>query len=94
MQNMPPRPSEDDAPWTLLIHQDFRKYYPQYLMSSAWERVRRQVLARDGHLCRVCRKSANEVHHLNYGTVGNESLEDIISLCRSCHAREHQDSTI
>ena len=90
MQNSPLCPEGEETPYTLLIKQDWDTWYPRYLSSDAWKDKRRLVLSRDGGICRECRNVAYEVHHLNYSTVGNESLEDLISLCRRCHTKKHR----
>jgi 5-methylcytosine-specific restriction endonuclease McrA len=43
---------------------------------------------------KICSKNENETvlqtHHLTYKNVGNENVyEDLIMLCKSCHANEH-----
>ena len=81
-------PVGEETPFTLLIRQDFQKWYPRYLSSVAWKSKRREVLVRDGYRCQ-CGAVATEVHHKNYDTVGNEALEDLISLCRGCHEKRH-----
>ncbi len=48
---------------------------------------RERVLARDHHLCRVCRASAPLVVHHRRPSNRPSSL---ITLCRACHARLHR----
>lgn len=50
--------------------------------------VRRQVLARDQHRCRKCgrRKRSLELHHIiPVPKNGPDTVENLISLCSSCH---------
>ena len=57
-----------------------------------WERVRRQALERDGHRCRECGKPGRlEVHHLlHLQSGGTNELENLRTLCRSCHIAIHK----
>ena len=61
-----------------------RKKIPEYLICSAKFGV-----------CEKCgfiayRPYQLELHHLTYERLGNESLEDLILLCRRCHQQEHE----
>lgn len=72
-----------------------RKYwYQSYLLSEQWKTRRSAVMARDNHICQYCGDEATEVHHLTYENIGNEPLEDLIAICRLCHAEEHSFSFI
>ena len=64
--------------------------YSEYLKSLAWWHKRREALERDNKICQNCGQAATEVHHTSYQTVGNECLEDLISLCSSCHSSLHE----
>jgi HNH endonuclease len=67
--------------------------YRRTLASPRWRalKLRRAVLV--GFRCERCpyRESPNnlargfELHHRHYLTVGEERLEDVELLCRSCH---------
>ena len=60
--------------------------YESYMRSEAWRTKRDQVLERDGHTCRTCGATEElEVHHASYHHLGDEPLEDLITLCRVCH---------
>jgi len=59
--------------------------YKQYLKTSEWKKLRQQVLDRD-KCCQTCVLIQNlEVHHKHYKTLGNEKLDDLITLCKECH---------
>ncbi len=64
-----------------------RVNYDEYLQSPEWREKRLQVLERDGHTCQVCCISGRdvEVHHLTYRSLGDEPLEDLITVCKACH---------
>lgn len=68
-----------------------KEYYDQYIHSAAWRRKRRKALKRDGYQCQYCGKynCRLEVHHLSYKNLGNEHLNDLITLCSTCHQKIH-----
>jgi 5-methylcytosine-specific restriction endonuclease McrA len=63
-----------------------------YLKSDHWQTKRKARLKLDNYTCQSCLSSGVplEVHHLHYRTHTAERLEDLVSLCRSCHERQHQ----
>ncbi len=67
--------------------------YNNYLQSRAWGEKRAARIEADGCKCAACGLIAAatvlQVHHLNYRNVGNESAEDLVTLCRCCHAIHH-----
>lgn len=70
--------------------------YREYLKHPLWQRLRIEVLERDGFRCRKCGKSIGcvslEVHHKGYidGRKPWEYPKDVlISLCRTCHELLH-----
>ena len=82
-----------------------RQRYEAYMDSDAWRIMRIKRIQADLGLCqgivllngkrRLClSRSALEVHHLTYTRLGNEKLEDLITLCKSCHMAIHaKDNT-
>lgn len=67
--------------------------------SKKWERKRKAILARDGYICRECRKygrtvTATTVHHIKHVdeypelAYENKNLE---SLCSACHNKRHPE---
>ena len=68
-----------------------RVAYSEYLKSPWWRNhVRRQALDRAGYRCDVCRATQGlEVHHVSYENLGREQPEDVLVLCCTCHATEH-----
>lgn len=64
--------------------------YEAYLQTEAFDRIRQKVFARDHYRCVVCESMDYlQVHHLTYDNVYHEELEDLITLCRQCHAAYH-----
>jgi 5-methylcytosine-specific restriction endonuclease McrA len=58
---------------------------------AAYETLRQQILLRDGWRCQSCGAMSNlEVHHREFRShSGNDSEENLITLCVECHARIH-----
>jgi 5-methylcytosine-specific restriction endonuclease McrA len=57
----------------------------------AYDALRQQILRRDNWRCQSCGTTANlEVHHLQFRShSGPDSEENLITLCRVCHASAH-----
>lgn len=87
---MLPTPPNEETPYTLLIRQDWERYYPEYLQSPHWDKLRYQVMERANWTCERCGAAASEVHHLTYACVGNENLDDLQALCGGCHRGIHR----
>jgi len=68
----------------------WKKAYNDYINSPEWRAKRELVLKRDGYKCTKCPCKLNlEVHHLNYKTLFDEDLNDLVTLCHKCHMKEH-----
>ena len=65
--------------------------YAAYLLSPKWQEKRRAVLWLAGNRCQLCYAADTplNVHHNNYDRVGCELPNDLIALCRPCHAKHH-----
>lgn len=67
----------------------YRKH--MYLKSSSWHSKRQQVLKRDNYCCQICgRHTELNVHHLRYNKLFNEPLDDLLTLCTTCHTQVHE----
>lgn len=67
-----------------------RRQYELYQKSPEWKATRERRKRMDNFTCQKC--GAHEllqVHHLTYEHLGNELMEDLITLCRDCHHKEH-----
>ena len=53
--------------------------------------LRRKVLERDAWRCQICGSSKDlHVHHLiRRSSLGDDAIENLITLCVSCHRRQH-----
>jgi len=67
-------------------------YRNDYLKSEAWQRKRYIVLKRDNWRCIFCGCEATQVHHKRYAkkNIGKEPIEWLVSVCKSCHDKQHQ----
>lgn len=61
------------------------------LDAASYESLRQQVLRRDGWRCQLCGAISNlEVHHKEFRShLGEDSEENLITLCGRCHAQVH-----
>ena len=69
---------------------DFYKDNPKYLEyigSLEWQRRADTRKKLDNGVCQVCGRPATEVHHLTYRNFRNEKMEDLVSLCKTCHRK-------
>ena len=64
------------------------------LAPELYERLRKQVLGRDGWKCQSCGSRANlHVHHRDFRSQsGDDSQENPITLCIGCHWIAHHFS--
>ena len=67
------------------------KAAPSRLDPLSYERLRQQILHRDGWRCQSCGTMSNlEVHHREFRSQsGEDSEENLITLCVACHAAVH-----
>lgn len=66
--------------------------YLAYLQTSIWKEKKELVHKRDGYACVDCGNTKHlDCHHLTYENLGDESLDELVTLCRSCHKLKHPD---
>ena len=59
------------------------------MAAHRWARLRRAILDRDGWRCQRCgRYGRMEIHHAD-GDPMNNDVDNLRTLCRSCHIRHH-----
>lgn len=69
-------------------------FYHYFYTTTDWMKKRSLVLIRDNFTCRACgvRTKGLHVHHLIPKiTGGDESLENLITLCNKCHNKIHKE---
>jgi 5-methylcytosine-specific restriction protein A len=63
-------------------------YPPPTGSGGRWQTIRAAILDRDGHRCVLCGAQATQVDHIvPRADGGDESPENLRSLCRRCHVR-------
>ena len=73
------------------IPQTKRDWYRNtYLLSEHWKNLRKEK-KKLNPVCEVCgSKKKLDVHHINYRSLYDVLLEDLQTLCRSCHKKKHK----
>ncbi len=67
------------------------KEYKLYLKSDSWKNKRDLILKRDRYRCVKCFDDKNlQIHHLTYDRLFMEKTDDLITLCATCHSKEHK----
>ena len=66
--------------------------YHEYIKSPAWKERARKRMRMDRFQCSVCGTAKNlAVHHITYERLGHEDMDDLITLCKDCHAKVHEN---
>ena len=77
--------------YNVLKCRDFRLDHQKYMRSDLWRGKRRDRLYIDGYKCRLCGSAMNlQVHHITYENVPDEGMDDLLTVCRTCHERLHR----
>ena len=57
-----------------------------YMLSEEWQKLRTLVFIRDDHTCQSCGSTSSlNCHHTDYSMLGAESLDQLTTLCTTCH---------
>jgi len=69
----------------------FGKHRRIKLNRQAYAELCRRVLDRDGWRCQKCGGASGlQVHHLRFrSSLGDDDIQNLISLCSSCHEKIH-----
>ena len=61
------------------------------LGKQVYQRIMKRVLERDGWRCRKCGSMKDlQIHHnIKRSQQGNDSLQNLVTLCAYCHMAEH-----
>jgi len=78
---------EEYRPQIYMNTEHNKERHRYYLGSRQWCDIAARVRSRDGFHCRQCNKFDRhlDVHHKTYERWGEESLDDLIAVCRKCH---------
>jgi len=69
--------------------------YKEYIQSDKWQETRKRFFRsklwkRQGKTCYCCENERKvDIHHKTYKTFGNENLNHLVAICRSCHNDVH-----
>lgn len=64
--------------------------YDDYIKSNRWAKKRFERLRIDNFQCAKCGSAKNlNVHHITYERLGEEEMNDLITLCNRCHQEVH-----
>ena len=79
-----------------LSNNKFKKYpkKPKRLKPTAWKDLVTNLWERENHHCQVCRKYLDRdsvaAHHIiSRGAWGEDTLDNLACLCKSCHLKIH-----
>lgn len=79
---------EGPVPWAVAFPILYLRALPykEYLQTVHWDGIRRRAMAKSNWQCVACNKNAVDAHHVTYKRKGFERIEDVVGLCRGCHA--------
>jgi hypothetical protein len=72
-------------------HWNWKGGSPRRTNTFEWDVIRKEVYKRDGWVCQVCGKKPKilQCHHIvPYRISQDDSIENLITLCCSCHTKE------
>lgn len=62
-----------------------------YMLSEEWQELRTLVFIRDKHTCQSCGSQTSlNCHHITYEDLGMETLDQLTTLCTTCHTALHK----
>lgn len=65
-------------------------YRNVYLLSEHWDKLRESKL-KINPCCELCgKKKRLDVHHVRYKNIYDVTVEDLQTLCRTCHRKFHK----
>lgn len=68
----------------------FKQWYKDfYLYSAHWIDLRARKLMRNPRCERCAWGDAAQIHHVEYKNLYDCTLDDLLTLCASCHSRLH-----
>lgn len=64
--------------------------YAEYLQTEHWKLRRKRALRLAGYKCQLCNQDGDlHTHHKTYENLGCEQDDDLVVLCKDCHAKFH-----
>lgn len=81
----------NDSEFYCDISDEIKDAYENYLGSEDWRLKRNERMLIDKNKCTKCGSGKNLiVHHLSYKNIGDEKMDDLITVCNSCHRKIHK----
>lgn len=75
----------------VIIQTERQKEYHKYLASEDWKRRGSELREAWGNKCAFCGATEHlNLHHLDYGNLGAETVKDVVLLCKGCHLKAHK----
>lgn len=66
--------------------------YKAYIQTGTWRKTARRRMEIDGFKCQMCGTGKNlVVHHITYDHLGCEDMDDLVTVCKSCHEKIHSE---
>jgi 5-methylcytosine-specific restriction endonuclease McrA len=60
----------------------------KYRQTKKWKDFRKRILKERDYTCEICdtrKKKGMHIHHYDESTYGNETSEDVLVSCSTCH---------
>jgi hypothetical protein len=65
--------------------------YDEYIKSKHWRQKKEEYKKHFKYQCTMCEeKKELHLHHITYERIGNERLDDLVYLCKTCHGKIHE----
>ncbi len=80
-------------PWNYIDGKSALRIY----LIDEWKIIAKECYKRDNYTCQDCGKRGGLIHahHINpYAISKNNDLDNLITLCGSCHARLHNNTRL
>jgi len=70
---------------------EFKRYTAN---SKNWKKLKKERLAKDNNSCILCKTKDKKllIHHITYKNLYHEEINDVVTLCISCHNKIHKVS--
>lgn len=89
-ESEPPKKEFIIKGYTELITALRQMKYSDYLITEHWLHFKKQALIFFRNSCHLCGSNNYiDIHHKTYANRGRETFNDVVCLCRDCHAKFH-----
>lgn len=81
--------------FNVLVCEGFANDYKEYLKSEEWKEKKMKRIEHDKYRCKLCGSGKNlQVHHITYENFPNETIDDLVTVCRNCHIEIHEKDNL